>query len=380
MIELFTKDIDEFFSEIIKEFQNEVNLFSNEKIMYTDIEELRTYYIKKLSIQPIQLYIENLNYNFEETKVKRSGGYRSSQDETFIFDGYKITYEIPYDGDNRLLYVRPSRFIMQKFLVDNVNRTTDIEYGKIIFSLDWTKQEMQGIEKPNFAKSNFNQYFKNYIDYFTSINNHVNSFNTRLSNYIKDTLDNRKKKVVDFLELSNKLDIKIVLNSNTPNIKPMPLKKVVKEKSVMPSYKKPEMQCCISDTDYENIKNIISMAGYSLEKTAKTFTQLNEEEIRDFFYANLNTHYQNMTTGETFSKVGKTDLNIQFDNKSAFIAECKIWHGEKQFKEAIEQLFSYTTWRDVKTSIIIFNKENKDFNNLLLTINEYLKKMNYVEK
>ena len=110
-----------------------------------------------------------------------------------------------------------------------------------------------------------------------------------------------------------------------------------------------------------------------MEKTARTFAKLLEEELRDVILSNLNTHYQGTATGETFNKVGKTDINIPFDNKSAYIAECKIWHGSKKFLEAITQLFSYTTWRDTKTSLIIFNKDNSNFLNILDTINTTLK-------
>ena len=35
-------------------------------------------------------------------------------------------------------------------------------------------------------------------------------------------------------------------------------------------------------------------------------------------------------------------------------------------------MFSYATWRDSKTSLIIFNKNNKDFNRLLDIINKAL--------
>jgi len=42
--------------------------------------------------------------------------------------------------------------------------------------------------------------------------------------------------------------------------------------------------------------------------------------------------------------------------KNIFIAECKIWRGDKYFTEGIEQLLSYLTWRDTKTSYIIFSR------------------------
>ena len=109
-----------------------------------------------------------------------------------------------------------------------------------------------------------------------------------------------------------------------------------------------------------------------MEKTACTFTKLSEEELRDVILSNLNTHYLGSASGETFNKTGKTDIYIPFGNKAAYIAECKIWHGSKRFLEAIRQLSGYTTWRDIKTSLIIFNKDNKNFNTILDAIDQSL--------
>ena len=95
--------------------------------------------------------------------------------------------------------------------------------------------------------------------------------------------------------------------------------------------------------------------------------------MRDVILSNLNTHYQGTASGETFNKVGKTDIYIPFENKAAYIAECKVWHGNKKFIEAIDQLCGYTTWRDTKTSLVIFNKDNKDFRALLDNINNSLR-------
>ncbi|MFR3882620.1 MAG: hypothetical protein ACLTX6_10210 [Lachnospiraceae bacterium] len=81
-----------------------------------------------------------------------------------------------------------------------------------------------------------------------------------------------------------------------------------------------------------------------------------KKNSRDHLLATLNTHYE-LATGETFRKIGKTDIHIEFENKAAFIGECKIWHGERLFQGAIQQVINYSTWRDMKVSVIIFNKK-----------------------
>lgn len=81
-------------------------------------------------------------------------------------------------------------------------------------------------------------------------------------------------------------------------------------------------------------------------------------------------------TGETFNKKGKTDILIQNGSgENVFIGECKIWNGEKLFLAAIDQLLErYVSWRDEYTALIIFNKDNKDFSNLISVAKEAISK------
>ena len=53
------------------------------------------------------------------------------------------------------------------------------------------------------------------------------------------------------------------------------------------------------------------------------------------------------------------------------ISEEAIEHrlnGIKKFSEALDQLFGYSTWKDLKTALIVFNKDNKDFSSIRRTI------------
>jgi hypothetical protein len=83
----------------------------------------------------------------------------------------------------------------------------------------------------------------------------------------------------------------------------------------------------------------------------------------------LNGQYQGQATGETFNSSGKTDILIRYEDKNIFIAECKISKGAKEFNSAIDQLLGYTSWRDTKTAIIIFNR-NKNTSQVIAKIPE----------
>ncbi|HCC60511.1 MAG TPA: hypothetical protein DEQ55_00775 [Pseudomonas sp.] len=93
-----------------------------------------------------------------------------------------------------------------------------------------------------------------------------------------------------------------------------------------------------------------------MERSPEAFKSMNEEALRQDFLVQLNGQFEGKATGETFNMSGKTDILLREADRNVFIAECKFWKGPKAFKEAIDQLLRYTTWRDGKTAILIFNR------------------------
>jgi len=124
----------------------------------------------------------------------------------------------------------------------------------------------------------------------------------------------------------------------------------------------------LSDKGYQNINNRIYNYGRNLEKYKGLYDKFDEEGFRDFFLPHLNSISKNHTaTGETFNKIGKTDILIQdAEGLNVFIGECKIWKGQNELKKAVDQLLDrYVTWRDEKAALIVFNKDMKDFTELI---------------
>lgn len=104
-----------------------------------------------------------------------------------------------------------------------------------------------------------------------------------------------------------------------------------------------------------------------MERSPSAFSTMDEESLRSHFLVQLNGHYEGQATGETFSYEGKTDILIRSDGKNIFIAECKFWDGPKKLTKTINQLLGYSSWRDTKVAVIVFNR-NKDFTNVLEVI------------
>lgn len=124
----------------------------------------------------------------------------------------------------------------------------------------------------------------------------------------------------------------------------------------------------LSDDIYQKILDRIHYFGINLEHFKNVYTHFDEETFRAFFLPFLNSiSTSHSATGETFNKIGKTDILIQNQQgETVFIAECKLWGGEAQIHPALDQLFDrYVTWRDAKLALIIFNKSAKGFSEVI---------------
>jgi len=116
----------------------------------------------------------------------------------------------------------------------------------------------------------------------------------------------------------------------------------------------------MDEADYGHILDIMENMTTVMERSPNAFKGMGEEDIRSHYLVQLNAQYEGGATGETFNAAGKTDILVRSENANIFIAECKIWRGDKVMTETIDQLLSYVTWRDTKTAIVVFNR-NKDF-------------------
>lgn len=359
----------DYFSRQLDNLKQDIENLSDMQILNTNIEELKEYYFSKYSEENIQLYMDKIVSNIEKSKLEQYNPFYEmgfGESPTVQIDSCRINYSIPFSGSAHLFHLKPSMSILSTFEIDgfeNLNKSDCMPCIK--FSINLSIQELEKSENPQkYIDSKFEINFKSYREMINYINNDANAYNSSLEKNITNFLNNRKSKADNFSGLMQKLTIPLKVNSQVPSLSrvPLTLKKEIKS---FPSQKEQEESWYILDKDYSYIKSVISQECNSFEHSPGACQKLNEEELRDMLLGTLNTHFDSMATGETFNKTGKTDIRIQFKNKAAYIAECKIWHGISEFKKAIEQLFSYTTWKDIKTSLIIFNKDNKNFSSIV---------------
>ncbi|MBS1624686.1 MAG: hypothetical protein JST83_11740 [Bacteroidetes bacterium] len=208
--------------------------------------------------------------------------------------------------------------------------------------------------------------------FYTALRKDIEDYNFSLLQKISSQFTHRKQKILAKLNLLDSIGIPLRSKKNTPSTFAIPkpqlrerivLKPVVYEKGFKP-------EPTLGDDDYRKILKLINDVGKNFERMPSLYEGKKEENLRDHILMTLDPNFElGSASGETFNKSGKTDIQLRYDSSVVFIGECKFWKGEKAYRETIDQLLGYLTWRDTKSTIIIFVTQ-KDFTTILHKIKD----------
>jgi hypothetical protein len=172
--------------------------------------------------------------------------------------------------------------------------------------------------------------------------------NKQLRDQIRPVWEARRKQSEGNRDITNmllqKLNIPLHQDPNARikpvEIKPRQLRTVIEKPRVTS-----KAESTLGRDDVASLVDFIEQYAQQFEIAPRTYQKMGEEELRDLLVGMMNANYPGSTTGETFSKLGKTDISLRVDSGHVLICECKFWSGAKAYKDAIEQLFKYLTWR-----------------------------------
>jgi hypothetical protein len=326
------------------------------QIMATPENDIVQHMVERFCFDPIRLYVEQMQAESDETQVDVAGDrnrfFRGEHSGSFMVPGLKITYTIPYTGDAVLWSMRASSYT-------SMPPTAECTRDKLIIIVSQPNDSLN----PEAIKSHYEKTIQSIQQYLSFQEGDIAANKSAIDQAIRSAIADRKQALQKHKSVLEMLNIPIRPQGEAPVFNPMPIKKVIVPLPPPPkSGFQPEPG--ITDDIYEHILNVIRHEGRSWESAPKTFAKHDEEELRDIILAHLNTHFQGQASGETFRKAGKTDIRIEADNRSAFIAECKVWSGQKQVSESVDQMLSYLTWRDCKTALVFFNKSVAGFTDI----------------
>lgn len=350
--------------ELVYKVNSTIQSANKEYILNIDEEEYITYLEDKYKLVPLEIDITS--EHIADPIIKKEQ--RSSREwgGSYNVDVYYFKISYSYTGSKELFSISPSS---KTITSHNICLESD---NTVSFVIHLTQ-----LEESSF-KSVKNDAYSSAFTNVSNINRFVMSWNNRLRDLIEKQFKAVKEKYVR--ENSFFAAINVKTNKETSNVFSVPtVKKIEVPKPQLSGKRVYTPEPTIADRTYQDILDIVHSVGQSMERKPSLYQGKDEEALRDQFLLFLETRYEGTTaTGETFNKQGKTDILLKYqDGSNLFIAECKIWHGQKQFLEAISQLFDrYLTWRDSKVAVMMFVK-NKEMTNIVQTVKETVSKHDY---
>jgi len=351
---MYRRKLNYLFSKVdwfsVKEHQKnhmleEIKGYNSNKLLNTPVDDLAEYFKKKYWIDVPILHEDKIVADQREVQID------VSHDPTYI-QGTEIEIIIPFEGDAEAFNIQPSTFTFSP-------PNAEIRGNTIIVKVQGGDLTTESV------KSQIDRTISDIKSYLENLRRDVEHFNDSLFSLARSAIEQRREKLLKDQNLVAGLGfpLKERADANKTYVAPEVRRKIIPSPPVASSDPyKPEPVLDIEH--YEHILNVIENMALVMERSPSAFVDMDEESLRTHFLVQLNGHFEGSATGETFNYMGKTDILIRVDGKNIFIAECKFWGGPKKLTETIDQILSYSSWRDTKIAVIMFNK-NKNFSAVL---------------
>ena len=221
-----------------------------------------------------------------------------------------------------------------------------------MFVYDLTTQEVSNVG------TEFDRELKSVQQNLSWIADQVGPFNSTIRPNVSQQIGARREKLLQDRGIIEGLGFPLKRRSGVPTTYASPdvTRRIAPQ--LPPVTTKPyRPEPTLAMEEYEHILSVVSNMVTVMERSPSAFKTMGEEDFRQHFLVQLNGQYEGQATGETFNYEGKTDILIRAKGKNIFIAECKFWTGPSGLSKTLDQLLGYTSWRDTKTALLVFNRE-----------------------
>lgn len=327
----------------------DVERYDGNLLLNTPTDDVCAYYLKRHEIEPVELAedskitADTQDVTVDTRRLPEGRWNYGEHQPTIVATAY--SFFVPFTGDAELFNFRPSTFTI------NPPRAI-IKGSNLVLTFVMLENETTDL------KSIFNNELNNIRSHVRLLNSAVEGFKDRLPNVTRRAVDDKKARLLRAQGVAASLGFPMRRRDGAPSTYAAPIvrRKISPSPPTANSASfRPEPT--LADAEYEHILTVMQNMALVLERSPSAFKTMGEEDLRQHFLVQLNGHYEGTATGETFNVEGKTDILVREGGKNVFIAECKFWTGPKGFHETIDQLLGYTSWRDTKTAIVLFNRD-----------------------
>jgi hypothetical protein len=340
------------------QLRNEVASLDGDRLLNTSIDDLCKYFENKYCVNVPTLCRDDIVADQRETQIDVSRDqmrYISDRSKPFRVPGTMVEVAVPFEGDDAAFTIQPTTW-------SSSPPQGDLRNGVLILRIQGTSLDAVSV------RTQIDRTLGEIESHLTTLRGNAAGLNNQLATVAREAIEQRRKKLLADRNLVSELGFKMKTRDNDSKTYAAPEVRRKLAPTLPLASKAPyKPEPTLTSADYDHILGVIQNMAHVMERSPSAFTSMDEESLRSHFLVQLNGHFEGQATGETFNYQGKTDILIRSEGKNIFIAECKFWGGAKKLAETIDQLLSYSSWRDTKVAVIVFNR-NKDFSNVVRTI------------
>ena len=349
-------DIERYRQE---QLESEIDDFwSEDELLNTSTEDLCKYFVDKYRLDIPILNRDDIIADQKETQVDVRGDISyniTDPNQPFYVPGIRIEITVPFIGDAGVFHYQgtsslpiPMEVTIAQECLVFVITGKDLKADQVLKDINTTLDEID--------------------DYLTSLRRSAARLVNQLDSTARQCIEQRKKRLLANRNLVGALGFKLKEREDSPRTyTPPEVHRKITLSPPLASSQPYKPEPALDQENYEHILGVIENMVQVMERSPSAFSTMDEESLRWHFLVQLNGHYEGQATGETFNYEGKTDILIRSEGRNIFIAECKYWDGPQKLTETINQILDYSSWRDTKVAVIIFNR-NKDFTKVLDSI------------
>lgn len=324
----------------------EVSALGENQLLNSSPADLCQYFVAKYTIDPVKIDEDRIQADYGDAQIDVSQRF-----EYAVFDrsgpayvtGTRVALFVPFEGDKQLLDCQPSTFNYSP------PRAT-VQGNDVVFVYDRTVSDAASI------RNEFDRDLGGIKKYLGWIERDVSQFNASIEAKANQFISARREKLLHDRSIVQGLGFSL-RRSDAPTTYSTPeVKRRITPRLPAASSDRYQPEPALDMAEYEHILSVISNMVLVMERSPQAFRGMSEEDLRQHFLVQLNGHYEGQATGETFNYEGKTDILTRVDGRNIFIAECKFWNGPSAMNDALDQLLGYTSWRDTKTALLMFNR------------------------
>ncbi|MBI4179696.1 hypothetical protein HY522_09780 [bacterium] len=341
----------------------EIDAIPGERLLATSPAAWGEYFEKKYQLGVPRLKRDEITVDQAEDEIDVSQHHNRfirDRSRPFHLKGTSFSFFVPFDGEPEFFHCQPSTYT-------SAPPTGQVEGNELTMSYVELKDA-----DPAAIRANFDREIGDVQGYLEWIEKDVAPFNASIKAEAMRRIETRRTKLLKDQAVVGGLGF-ARRRPDAPETYAVPTvrrKAPVRTPSEGKKPNPPEPTLVMEE--YEHILSVISNMVHVMERSPKAFAGMDEEALRQHFLVQLNGQYEGQATGETFNFEGKTDILIRTEGRNVFIAECKFWRGSESVREATDQILRYTSWRDTKTAVLLFNR-TKNLSAVLAKVPEIIR-------